>query len=71
MQPRKSTFGDDATPAPNIYSYADNMKVALEKYGHKTSASFKKGQTMKNTSGRDDAMYYISDNLNLRQEDDN
>jgi len=47
------------------------MKVALEKYGHKTSAAVRKGQTMKNTMGRDDAMYYISDNLNLRKEDDN
>ena len=48
---------------PSIYSYADSMKQALEKYSKKTGRS--QGITMNNTTGRDNAMYYISDNNNL------
>ena len=47
------------------------MKIALEKYGKVTQAAMKKGQTMKNTTGRDDSMYYVSDNSNLKQQEDN
>lgn len=46
---------------PNVYTYADNMKIALEKFGKKSIGTFN-GCNMSNTKGRDNAMYYISDN---------
>ena len=46
LQPRVSQFGVEQAVSPNIYSYTDNMKVALEKYGKMTPAAMKKGQTM-------------------------
>ena len=46
------------------------MKVALDKFAKRTSASFH-GCTMSNTTGRDNAMYYISDNHNLEPQEDN
>ena len=49
---------------PNIYSYADNMKNALDKFSKRPGGSFG-GCNMNNTKGRDNAMYYISDNMNL------
>ena len=55
---------------PNVYTYADNMKIALDKFGKKTVGSLK-GCTMNNTKGRDNSMYYISDNFNLEPQDDN
>ena len=53
--------------APDIYTYCDNMKLALEKFKGKKTNSLN-GCTMKNTPGRDNAMYYVSDNSNLQPE---
>ena len=55
---------------PNVYTYVDNMNLALDKFSKRTSASFH-GCTMSNTKGRDNAMYYISDNHNLEPQDEN
>ena len=62
------TGGFDVTP--DIYSYADKIMSARNVF-HSRSNSTYKGCTMKNTRGRDNVMYYISDNQNLEPQDDN
>ena len=57
---------------PSIYTYADSIKSALEK-GRITKQKplFNGMTTMKNTTGRDNKMYYVSDGYNLDTSNDN
>ena len=56
----------------DIYSYADSIKRSLAK-GKLTqqTSPFRGITTMKNTTGRDNKMYYVSDGFNLKAELEN
>ena len=46
---------------PDIYSYCDKIMSAKNVFSNRSNSTYK-GCTMKNTKGRDNLMYYISDN---------
>ena len=72
MKARVPLMAVAAEGTPSIYTYADSIKSALEK-GRITKQRplFNGIQTMKNTTGRDNKMYYVSDGFNLNDSNDN
>ena len=52
---------------PDIYSYADSIQrqMAIDRVRVPKQSPFRGQQTMKNTLGRDNKMYYVSDGFNL------
>ena len=71
LPPRKAMFETGSfNMTPNIYSYADKIMSARDVFNSRSHSTYK-GCTMKNTKGRDNVMYYISDNQNLEPQDDN
>ena len=70
MTPRKPLMKVDVmtnvSNGADIYSYADSIKRSLAK-GKLTqqTSPFNGITTMKNTTGRDNKMYYVSDGFNL------
>ena len=72
MKSRIPIMAEAGEHIPNIYTYADTIKSVLEKgrITHKKPL-FNGITTMKNTTGRDNKMYYVSDGFNLNDSDDN
>ena len=60
--------------AANIYTYADSVESQFKPSSSMTSGHkplFQGVSTMKNTTGRDDSMYYVSDGFNLKTQVEN
>ena len=72
MKARKPLMAVAGEHVPNIYTYADSIKSALEKGRLVQNKPLFNGlTTMKNTTGRDNKMYYVSDGFNLNTSNEN
>ena len=72
MKARIPIMAEPGAMVPDVYTYADSIKTALEKGRIINKRPLFNGiTTMKNTSGRDNKMYYVSDGFNLDNSGDN